>query len=235
MDAPQKKPVVVAVIPAYNEESKISKVVEKVSGYVDHVIVIDDGSNDETFSKAKSAGAVVKRLEENQGYGFAIREGIDYAIDLFDCPFVVLIDGDGQHPAYRIPELVSKLREDYDIVFTARGFSGQMPALKRVGNFFLTSAINIVTGMHLHDSQSGFRAFNSKSFKKMDLTKNRYEFGSEIILETKNKSLKYCEMPIETIYHKKEGGTTLMDGIKIFFHVLSLKINKSLHKPKLRS
>jgi len=212
----------VVIIPAYNEERNIRSVIKEAKKYVDELIVVDDGSTDNTAEAAKSEGAFVIILAENKGVGFATRAGVNKAINGFGAKRIVLIDADGQHPADRIPLLLSKLDEGFDIVFTARRFNGEMPLLKRIGNIFLTFATNLISGVNISDSQSGFKAFTADAWNKMAPKHDGYEFCSEIVFKAGRARLNWCEVPIKTIYNKGKGstGTRFADGIRIFLQMV---------------
>lgn len=213
----------VAVIPAFNEEKRVGAVVRGAKRYVDAVLVIDDGSSDRSAEAAQKAGALVLRLPENMGAGYATRKGIEHAISRLRAGRVVLLDADGQHPAERIPDLLAKLDGGRDIVFTARRFDGQMPLLKRLGNWGLTLATNLLTGVKVADSQSGFKAMTADAFRRMRLRSERYEICSEVVFEAGRRKLKYSEVPIRTTYGPPKKGTTVFDGVMIFARMLRMK------------
>ena len=212
----------IAVIPAYNEKRNIRKVVREAKKYVDAVIVVDDGSTDGTASEATAGGANVIILPENRGVGFATRAGVNKAISSLNAERIVLIDADGQHPADRIPVLLSKLDGGFDIVFTARQFDSRMPLFKRFGNIFLTLVTNILSGISISDSQCGFKAFTANAWKKIEPEQDGYEFCSEIVIKAGRARLRWCEVPIKTIYNEKKGstGTRFTDGVAIFLRML---------------
>jgi glycosyltransferase involved in cell wall biosynthesis len=144
-----------AAIPCYNEGLAIGSVVLKASRHVDEVLVVDDGSTDDTAEIAKEAGDAVIAHDGNKGKGRAVKNALRYAIEHgFDA--LVLLDGDGQHGPREIPKLLEPLTNDAaDLVIGFRTF-GQMPAYRRVGRKVLDRA----TGGPVRDSQSGFRALN---------------------------------------------------------------------------
>ena len=106
---------ILAIIPCYNEETTVGSIVLKTKHYVDKILVIDDGSTDDTAKIAKDAGAIVISHETNRGKGDAIKTGFRYALD-HDFDYVVTIDGDGQHNPAEIPLLIGNImNNDYDI------------------------------------------------------------------------------------------------------------------------
>jgi glycosyltransferase involved in cell wall biosynthesis len=142
----------IAAIPCYNEGLAIGSVVLKARRHVDEVLVVDDGSTDDTAAVAKAAGAVVVAHEENTGKGRAVKNALRYAVEHgFDA--LVLLDGDGQHDPNEIPQLLVPLTNDAaDIGIGFRSF-GQMPAYRRVGRAVLDHA----TGGPGHVSEGQFR------------------------------------------------------------------------------
>jgi len=159
-----KDKATLAVIPCYNEEATIGSVVLKVKNHVDKVLVIDDGSIDDTAKIAKAAGAHVIFNKKNCGKSFAIKTGFKYALNKgFD--YVVTIDGDGQHNADEIPFVLGDLMNNgHDITLGFRSGNGtEMPAWRKVGKRLLDYATSFGNGGHVTDSQCGFRAFNKKA------------------------------------------------------------------------
>ncbi len=218
---PGKK--VVAVIPAFNEEKRIGSVLKELGRYVDEVLVSDDGSVDGTAEIARKAGAKVLSSPVNMGVGHATRLGCEYAIEKMGADSIVLIDADGQHPPEEIPKLLAKLEEGYEFVFTNRfGDSRQMPWIKQVGNSVLTHAANFLSGVNITDSQSGFRAFESKAYGKLDMRSDGYDVCSEFVLEVGRKHIKYCEVKIKAVYDEwtEVKGTDITSGIRISMAML---------------
>jgi glycosyltransferase involved in cell wall biosynthesis len=154
----------IAIIPCYNEERSIGSVILKTKRYVNQVLVVDDGSNDETKKIAKDAGAVVISHKKNKGKGAAIRTGFQYALDN-DYDYVVTIDGDGQHNPNEIPDMLhSVMNNGNDISIGYRvGDNTEMPMWRRVGKRVLDYTTSMGTGGFVTDSQCGFRAFNKKA------------------------------------------------------------------------
>ncbi|MBN2600033.1 MAG: glycosyltransferase family 2 protein [Candidatus Thermoplasmatota archaeon] len=153
-----------AIIPCYNEEATVGCVVEKTKPYVDAVVVVDDGSTDQTAEIATNAGAVVLCHESNKGKGAALKTGFQFAVkNKFD--FVVTIDGDGQHNPDEIPAVLEKvMTNDYDISIGFRvGHNTEMPTWRRVGKRVLDYTTSLGTGGFVTDSQCGFRAFNKRA------------------------------------------------------------------------
>jgi glycosyltransferase involved in cell wall biosynthesis len=143
------------VIPAFNEGSAVAAVVRAMTdtGPWHEVIVVDDGSTDDTAMQAAAAGATVVRHPYNKGNGAAVKSGIRRASG----EYVLILDGDGQHPASAAHRLVAKLGE-YDLVVGARSAATQATQARRFGNNALNQFASYLTGHHIPDLTSGFRA-----------------------------------------------------------------------------
>ena len=155
-----------AIIPCYNEEPTVGSVVLKAKNHVDRVLVIDDGSKDDTARIARKAGASVIIHKLNRGKSYAIKTGFKYAINRgYD--FVVTIDGDGQHNPDEIPlVLTSIVNNGSDISIGYRtGSNTEMPIWRRMGKRVLDYATSMGSGGYVTDSQCGFRAFNKTAVK----------------------------------------------------------------------
>ena len=206
-----------AVIPAYNEEKNIANIVEKTKKYVNDVVVVDDGSKDKTKELGEDAGAVVLRHILNLGKGAALKTGCDYAFKR-GAEYVIALDADAQHNPYDIPRFIEKLKK-YDIVFSYRRASGKMPSVLRFGNWFISNVVKALYGIGLSDTQCGFRAFSKEAYKKIRWNASDYSMESEMISRAGKQSLKYVQIPIQTIYSDRYKGTTIIDGIKIVLNM----------------
>ena len=215
-----------AVIPAYNEEKNIKAIVKKTKTYVGKVMVVDDGSKDNTSEAAEKSGAVVLKHIINLGKGAALKTGCDYAAN--NAEFIVVLDADAQHNPEDIPRFIEKLNK-YDIVFSYRKSSRKMPLVLRFGNWFISKVVSILYNVSLHDTQSGFRAFSRDAYKKIRWNASDYSMESEMISRAGKQRLKYVQIPIETVYSDRYKGTTVVDGIKIVFNMLWWKLFNHNH------
>jgi len=195
---PATSPVVV-VIPAYREASHVGLVVEGCRPY--RVIVVDDGSPDDTAAVAAAAGARVYRHVVNRGAGAATATGLKAALRQ-GAEVVVTLDADGQHLPAEIPRLVEPiLAGKADFVIGSRLLDPTgMPGLRRLGN----RVANLVTyglyGVHVTDSQSGFRAFSARVLEAMPLDWGRYEFCSEMVAQIQRAGFRRLEVPVTALY-----------------------------------
>ena len=210
------------VIPAHNESNNIGEIIKKTKKYVDNVVVVDDGSRDETYNVAKSSGVDVLEHVINLGKGAALKTGCDYAVKN-GAEFLVVLDADAQHDPDEIPRFLEKLN-DYDIVFGYRKGSKNMPFVLRFGNWFISSVIDILYNINLRDTQSGYRAFSAETYKKIRWSAADYSMESEMIVNVGKNKLKYTQLPIKTIYSDRYKGTTIIDGIKIVMNMFLFKL-----------
>lgn len=216
--------MIVAVIPAYNEESMIGEVVKGAKKYVNKVIVVDDGSTDKTAEIARKAGADVKKHVINCGVGAAISTGMEFAL-MHKADIVVTIDADGQHKPEDIPRMIEPIRKgEADVTIGARMGREKMPLAKRVGNKALNKITKLAYGVECSDTQCGFRAFSRRAAEILkEIESDGYGFASEMVGKIKKNNLRMADVPIETLYIDKKKGTTIIDGFKILGSVFSSK------------
>ena len=214
---------VFAVIPAYNEEKRIYNVVKKAAGFVDTVVVVDDGSRDNTRETAKKGRAIVLNHLVNLGKGAALKTGCDYALKS-KADIIIVMDADAQHDPLDIPKFLNKIKE-YDVVLGQRKINKSMPLVFRFGNWFIDETIKFLYGVKINDSQCGYRAFTADAYRKIRWKASGYSMESEMIAKIGKNKLSYIGVPIDTIYSDKYKGTTILDGIKIVFNLLLWKLN----------
>ncbi len=207
-----------AVIPARNEERNISKVVRNAKKHAGCVVLVDDGSADNTALFGGKAGALVLRHVVNLGKGAALKTGCDFAVKK-GARFIVVLDADAQHNPEDIPRFAQKL-EKYDIVFGHRKPSSKMPFIFRFGNRFISAATKFLYGISLNDTQCGFRAFSKEAYRKIRWNAVDYSMESEMIARAGRQRLKYVQIPIQTIYSDRYKGTTVLDGMKIVLNMV---------------
>jgi len=189
------------------------------------VVVVDDGSKDDTYSVAKKTKAIVIRHFINLGKGAALRTGTEYANNN-GADVVVFIDSDGQHPPKDIPRLVKELG-DNDIVFTYRNLSSEhMPLTKKLGNFVLNTLLRLLFGIKLKDTQCGFKIMTRPTYKRLGLISSDYNVESEIAAKTGKYGLRFKQVPIETIYRDTYKGTTVFHGMQIAMRMMWWRLSR---------
>ncbi len=219
-----KNKEIYAVIAAYNEEKTIAEVIKKTKQYCKNIIVVDDGSKDDTFIKAKNKDVIVLRHIVNMGKGAALKTGCDYALSK-GAKIIITLDADLQHDPREIPNFLKALK-DVDIVFGYRKLDKNMPLVLRAGNWFINKTTRFLFGINLRDTQCGYRAFTAGAYKKIRWKALDYSLESEMIANTGKNHLKYKEIPIQTIYSDIYKGTTVIDGIRIVINLLIWRLGK---------
>ena len=212
------------IIPAYNEENNINRVINETKKYTNNIIVVDDGSKDQTSKEAEKAGVIVLKHIINLGKGAALKTGCDYAIKQKASKMIVL-DADAQHEPSQIPDFLNELK-DVDVVLGYRKLSKEMPFVLKFGNWFINKMTKLLYGIRLHDTQCGYRAFTSDAYKKIRWKASNYSMESEMIANLGKRNLKFKELPIKTIYADKYKGTTIIDGIKIVCNLFLWRLSK---------
>jgi len=215
------------VIAAYNEASVIARVVGEVArrGYA--VVVVDDGSADETADRAAAVAAVV-RHPVNLGQGAALQTGIDYALQQ-GAGVVVTFDADGQHRAADIEHLVAALREaGADFALGSR-FLGQAVALSTARRLLLRAATlftQLTTGLRLTDTHNGLRAMTRRGAEKIRLRQNRMAHASEILAQIAASGLPYVEVPVRIEYtaYSLAKGQRLGDALTILLDLFARRL-----------
>ncbi|MEM3674492.1 MAG: glycosyltransferase family 2 protein [Candidatus Methanomethyliaceae archaeon] len=203
-------PLVIACIPAYNEERNIASVLLKTMKYVDKVIVCDDGSLDMTGEIAERLGAEVIRHERNMGYGAALRSLFKRSAEL-DPDVMVTIDADSQHNPEDIKRLADPvLKGEADIVIGSRllveGDNG-MPKYRKIGVEAITKLAKAASYEGLTDAQSGFRAYSMRAVKLILPTERGMGASTEILLKAKRVGLTIKEIPININYEVERSST----------------------------
>lgn len=197
------------VVPAKNEGKRVAKVVQSIfeEGY-SNVVVVDDGSDDDTAEHAKNAGATVLKHLVNLGAGAATQTGIEYALAR-GAQTIVTMDGDSQHFASDISKLVHHLEnQNLDLVIGSRFLdsNNQIPTDRIVVNKLANLFSGIITGLFVTDSQSGMKVMHANLASKMHFTFDGYEFCTEILKIAHQEKAKFDELPIQVKYPEELSG-----------------------------
>lgn len=220
---------ILAVIPAYNEASRVGAVVRAAQQYVDRVIVVDDGSSDATGISASAAGALVLRHPENAGAGAATMTGIE-AARILGADVVVTIDADEQHDPRDIPALLRPALEGRaDMVFANRFGAtpagkqrNRIPAIRRLFNAVGNIVTFVAAGLWVKDSQCGFKVFGPKALREVNLQTRGFEFCTEIIREAHANRWRVADVPVKVVYsaYTLAKGQSFAMGVKTALQIL---------------
>jgi glycosyltransferase involved in cell wall biosynthesis len=213
----------IAVIPAYNEATRIADVIGQARPYVDGIIIVDDGSTDGTAAAAVAAGARVISHAENCGAGAATMTGIA-AARAMGAEVLITLDADGQHDPRDIPALLKPVADSRaDIVFANRfGQRNRIPFIRRlfngIGNFVTFAA----TGRWVRDSQCGFKVLGPRALAEIELRMSGFEFCTEIVRESVQHRWRTAEVPIKVIYseYTLAKGQSFAHGVKTALKIL---------------
>ena len=197
---------IIVAMPAYNEARYIGSVILKARQYADEVIVIDDGSSDDTVKVAGLAGATVVQHKENQGYGAAIQSILAQA-RARNPDILVLLDADSQHDPEEISLLTKAISDGYDLAIGSRKLRrDDIPAYRQAGQKVISYFTRILSGSKLADTESGFRAFSRKAIAVLEPKEKGMAVSAETVSLATAKGLKIAEVPISAIY-TKDGST----------------------------
>ncbi len=190
------------IIPAYNEEPVAGVVVSEVISQGYRVVLIDDGSFDQTSVVACKAGADVVRHPFNLGQGAALQTGIDYALRK-NAKYLVTFDADGQHDVSNIKKMLdSHISVNADIVFGSRflGTAENMPSFRKALLKLAVFFTRVTTGLNITDAHNGLRLMTADCAKRIRITQNRMAHASEIFSMTASMGLRYIESPVSIKY-----------------------------------
>jgi glycosyltransferase involved in cell wall biosynthesis len=217
--------MIVAGIPAYNEEKTIARVILLAQRSADVVVVCDDGSQDLTAEIAQKLGAIVIRHEKNMGYGAAIQALFEKAKAL-NADLLLTLDADGQHDAMEMPNLLKPILENKaDIVIGSRFLrqDSDMPFYRRFGVKVLTKFTNGSGGQDsITDGQCGFRAYSRQAIENLTLYGKGMGISAEILLRARSNGLKVLEIPVQAHYKNLETSTHnfLIHGLSVIMTII---------------
>jgi glycosyltransferase involved in cell wall biosynthesis len=191
-----------AVIPAYREEKHISDIVRRTRQELDHVLVVDDGSEDKTATRAREAGAEVIVHSQNRGKGEAIKTGLRYWLDR-QFVHVIILDADGQHLPEEIDRFIaaagSATERSFFLGNRMNNLTG-MPFIRRVVNRYMSNRISRVCGQKIPDTQCGFRMLDRQLIPELLGGGDRFDYETEMLIIASRKGYAIQSVPITTVY-----------------------------------
>jgi len=191
----------VVIIPAYNEAGRISSTLAAIGKFTDaDIIVVNDGSDDDTAGEASADGAIVINLSSNIGYGAALQAGFKYALDK-GYEFAVQMDADGQHDPASIKALIKPvLADEFDVVIGSRFLDKgnyKAPFVRRMGMYFFGFITSILTGRRITDPTSGFQALNKKVMEFYASGAYPVDYpDADVIIMLHRKGFRFKEVPV---------------------------------------
>lgn len=211
------------VIPTYNEKKTIGHIVGELCQRGFRVVVVDDGSWDNTIVEANKFGAELIVHPKNAGKGRCIREGLEYALEN-NCEAVITMDGDGQHSLNDIDKFIEEYKKSgADLVLGNRLHDPKkMPFIRRCTNVCMSFIISLLITENVNDTQCGYRLISRKGIEKMKLNTVKYEIESEMILEAKRRELKMSSVNIDSIYGSEASQINpFLDTIRFIKFIIS--------------
>ncbi|MBI5023317.1 MAG: glycosyltransferase family 2 protein [Candidatus Magasanikbacteria bacterium] len=215
------------IIPAYNEEKNIGNVLAGLIAAQPEakIVVVDDGSEDNTAGAARQVGASVIRHIINRGQGAALATGTEYALDN-GANFIVHFDADGQFEAKDVAVLIEPIKTGRAEVVLGSRFLSQANNIPFFKKYFILAMARVVnflfTGLWLSDAHNGLRAFSRRAAENIKITQDRMAHNSEIVAQLKKSNLKFVEVPVTVKYHRY--GQGFFGGLKIIKDLILQKI-----------
>ncbi len=222
---------VCVLIPCYNEESKIALVVKGCLKYVKDVLVVNDGSTDDTKIVAITSGAFVINHDVNKGKGESLKTGFKYIEEKSQWDAVIILDGDGQHDCNEIPDFI-KAAEYSDATIVVGDRIGKekpknMPFIRWLTNKVTSYITSKVIGQYVSDTQCGYKLIKTNILKNLELRTSRYDVESEILIQASRKGAKIVSVPVKSIYSDEVSyihpGKDTMRFIKLIYAAIFRK------------
>lgn len=212
---------VFVIVPAYNESARIGFVLQSMVGRCPHIVVIDDGSRDETSLIASASRCHVLRHVINRGQGAALQTGIDYALRN-GARYIVTFDADGQHSLADLPAILGPLmRREADVTLGSRflNSSSNVPRIRRAALRMATLFTGLVSGVKLTDCHNGLRGLTRKAASRIRLRQDRMAHASEIYDQIRQAKLSYLEVPVTIRYSRDTlaKGQSLWNSFSVLF------------------
>jgi len=196
---------VCVLIPTYNESQVIGKLIREVRKQNNDILIVDDGSVDETVKIAGEQGANILQNERNLGKGASLIKGFEY-IYKNDYDAVITMDGDGQHNPEEIKNFFDAAQKSNAEIYVGNRMAElkNMPLARIITNKFMSWLISIIARQHIPDTQCGFRLIRKNALARIRLTTSKYETESEILIKAARLGFKIESVPIKTIYSREK-------------------------------
>ena len=213
------------VIPLYNEATVVREVISQARETFPYIVVVDDGSKDDSARQAAAAGAIVVRHPVNLGQGAALQTGFSYILEKTNANYVVSFDADGQHSTTDAAAMVAAAREEeLAVILGSRFLQGPSPVgrLKRLVLRTAAAVSSRTSGMHLTDAHNGLRVIRRDVLVQLNLKQNRMAHASEIIRKIGATGLPWREFPVHIVYtdYSRSKGQSLWNSVNILVDLL---------------
>ncbi len=206
------------LIPAHNEQKEISRLVEQVRAKALDVIVVDDGSVDQTALLAQNAGAYVLSNQQRQGKGFSLKRGFAYLLEQ-GYQGVVAMDADGQHDPADLDGFLAAAKDKTMCVVngTRMKNAAGMPLVRRITNRLMSAMISGICRRSIEDTQCGYRYISADVLRKISLVSNDFEIETEVLIKSCRAGAEIISVPIQTIYRdEKSKINPIKDTVRFF-------------------
>ena len=213
------------VIPLYNEATVVREVISQARETFPYIVVVDDGSKDDSARQAAAAGAIVVRHPVNLGQGAALQTGFSYILEKTNANYVVTFDADGQHSTTDAAAMFAAAREEeLAVILGSRFLQGPSPVgrLKRLVLRTAAAVSSRTSGMHLTDAHNGLRVIRRDVLVQLNLKQNRMAHASEIIRKIGATGLPWREFPVHIVYtdYSRAKGQSLWNSVNILVDLL---------------
>jgi len=225
------------IMPAYNEAKTIGDLVTAIKGFGLEVLVVDDGSMDDTVTLAEKAGAVLIKHDENLGKGLCLKDGFEYAKTRgFDA--VIAMDADGQHSPDDIPKFIEKAHSSQVgmVIGNRMENTRNMPLLRVLTNKFMSWLLSKKCGQKVPDTQCGFRLIKREVLESVTIDTSHFEIESELILKAARQGFRLESIPIKSVYGREHSKINpFIDTLRFARMFLGLSLRGAKRRSNLKS
>ncbi len=215
------------VIPVYNEEEHILNVIKEVSEKKFPIVVVDDGSYDNSNLKIQKSNLKTKKVtllthKVNLGKGAAMKTGAEYAFSQ-GADAVIFMDSDGQHLVQDLDGFIKAIKQ-HDFVVGTRNLGYGVPLFRYIGNKLASLLVSFLFGKYISDILCGYRAITKNAYRQIAWRSKGYGVETEMIVKAAVSKLKFQEVPVTVKYYDKHKGVTIFDAVNILFDVILWRI-----------
>ncbi len=213
------------VVPGFNESPFIGTVLKKISAFTKKIIVVDDGSQDNTAQIARKYTNHVLVHPINLGKGAALKTGCEYAFGKCRADSVIFIDSDDQHDPNELTKFAQELQKGSPVVFGLRAFDQRMPLIRIILNRVASVLIFFLFGAYVPDIPNGYKALSREAFQIIAWDSPDYAVETEIAARVAKNRVPFTVVQVSTIYHDLDRGMTILDTLKIVLRIVNWRIN----------